>query len=473
MISAVEDVARACLFTSLTTIAAFLSFAASGIASFAQFGIAASWGVLSALFVTFSVVPVVLVQVSSSSLGSPQTQESWDALTDFILVAIRTQKKSILGISALLTILSAVGLASLRIDIRPEQLMGEENQVTRWSRWVRKNLREIESLEIGLLVPDGTSHRDSEVIEAVGNLCQWLNAGVAGVSNAKSINDLIDASSGGVRAMRRGALPQELGTHRLSERESPETVSGAALINNWVNRSDASRGERGAETLRVSAEARSMSTRDQERLIRAVKEYLNGALPAKWKYYLAGSIPIYLEMMKSLQRYQILCFVLASISSLVLMSILLQSVRVSILGLLPSFLPAIVALGMLGWWGWGLDPASTMVATIILGVAVDDTIHLLNGIQRELRKGASLVDAVCVSIRNLGRAVIVSSLVLAAAFWTLTTSPSSSVAIFGFLAGVSILIALVADLFILPCLILGIPGCSAPRTQSDAVRAMS
>jgi predicted RND superfamily exporter protein len=154
------------------------------------------------------------------------------------------------------------------------------------------------------------------------------------------------------------------------------------------------------------------------------------------------------------------------------MSILFRSLRLSTLGLIPSFLPGIVAFGLLGWWDWGLDPASTMVATIILGVAVDDSIHLLSMIQRGVHQGAPLADVVRGSIRHVGQPVIVSSLVLAAAFWTLTISPSSSVATFGFLAGISIMVALVADLFVLPSLILRL-GKISSSDHSSTVRELS
>jgi predicted RND superfamily exporter protein len=208
------------------------------------------------------------------------------------------------------------------------------------------------------------------------------------------------------------------------------------------------------ETLRISVEAETMPTGAQLTVLRQLREHLEGALPAEWGYELTGSIPMYYDMMVALQRYQILCFGIAAAAIFVLMAVFLGSPRVALLALLPSLLPIAVTLGLLGWWGYGLDPASTMVATIVLGVGVDDSIHMLSRYRRVRLGGDAAPEAVFAAMAHVGRPVIVSALVLAAAFWSLTVSPMSSVGWFGFLAGLAILVALAADLLVLPALLL-------------------
>jgi predicted RND superfamily exporter protein len=454
MVSAVEDVGRACLFTSLTTIAAFLSFAASGIASFAQFGTAASWGVLSALLITFGMLPIVLVRLPVRALGTPGTHGAWDALVGTVLEIVSQRRRLVIGLAGLLCLVSLVGLSMLRVEIRPELLMGEENRVTLWSKWLRRNLRETESLEISFTLPGGLSHNRPEVLHTLDNISDWLSSNVDGIGPATSVVDLIQYANKSIRS----------GDERFGVVESSEagnaqltlllSLSDAETLDRWVAREYGASATEITEKLRVFAEARSLTTREQERVINSVEHYLNVNIPGDWEYQLTGSIPVYLEMMNALQRYQLICFGLAGATSLVLMAVLLGSIRASLLGLIPSILPCVTTLGMLGWWGWGLDPASTMVATIIVGVAVDDSIHLLSSYLVYRRLGASPGEAIDSALRHVGRAVIISSIVLAAAFWSLTMSPSSSVAAFGFLSGVSIVSALFADLLILPSLIL-------------------
>jgi predicted RND superfamily exporter protein len=471
MVSAVEDVGRACLFTSLTTIAAFLSFAASGIASFAQFGTAASWGVLSALLITFSLLPIILVRLPVRTLGTPSTHGAWDALVGTVLEIVSTRRRLVIGLAGFFCLISLVGLSKLRVEIRPEQLMGEENRVTLWSKWLRRNLRETESLEISFTLPGGLSHNTPEVLHILESIGDWLSSKVDGVGPATSVVDLIQYVN---RSMRGGheqfgvVEPSEAGNAQLTLLLS---LSDAETLDRWVAREHGDSATEMTEKLRISAEARSLTTREQERVINSVEHHLKVNIPGDWEYQLTGSIPVYLEMMNALQRYQLVCFGLAAATSLVLMAILLKSIRASLLGLIPSVLPCVTTLGMLGWWGWGLDPASTMVATIVVGVAVDDSIHLLSSYLSCRRLGLSTRAAICSALRHVGRAVIISSIVLAAAFWSLTISPSSSVATFGFLSGVSIVSALFADLLILPSLILSLSReapLSGPQTRELA-----
>jgi len=469
MVSAVEDVGQACLFTSLTTIAAFLSFAASGIASFAQFGIAASWGVLSALFITFTLLPIVLVRLPLGALGSPGTHGAWDALIGTVLEIVSTRRRLVLGMAGIICLISLIGLSKLRVEIRPEQLMGEENQVTLWSKWLRRNLRETESLEISISLPRGLSYSQPQVLDTLGDIGGWLSSGVEGVGPSTSIVDFLRYLN---RAVHNGrdefdrTEPSQPGNAQLALFLS---LSDAETLDRWVSREELDIADGTMERLRVSAEASSLTTREQERVIERVKLHLDTNVPADWDYQITGSIPVYLEMMNALQRYQFVCFGFAAATSLALMAVLFRSIRLSLLGLIPSVLPCISTLGVLGWWGWGLDPASTMVATIIVGVAVDDSIHLLSSHLGFRRAGFSPRDAISKSLRRVGRAVITSSIVLAAAFWSLTMSPSSSVATFGFLSGVSIVVALLADLLVLPSLILSFPVNGSPTSPQALV----
>jgi len=168
---------------------------------------------------------------------------------------------------------------------------------------------------------------------------------------------------------------------------------------------------------------------------------------------LSGSVPVYLDMMSALQNNQILCFGLAAVTATLLMAWFFRSWRFSFIAMVPSLLPCATAIGTLGLWDYGLDPGSTMVATIIIGVAVDDSIHLLTRFIRLRRRGVDEERAISEALSHVGQAAIVSSLVLTMGFWSLTLSSFSTVASFGFLAGQAILTALLADLYLLPALL--------------------
>ncbi|HEX8671655.1 MAG TPA: MMPL family transporter, partial [Longimicrobium sp.] len=104
--------------------------------------------------------------------------------------------------------------------------------------------------------------------------------------------------------------------------------------------------------------------------------------------------------------------------------------------------------------GIPLDIATATIGAIVLGISVDDTIHFLFRYRETRAEGASREEAVGSTYRETGRAVVYASLVLALGFAVLATSASRSIASFGIVASVSIVGAALADLFLLPALLL-------------------
>ncbi len=445
------DIGSACLLTSLTTMAAFMAFLVSGIASFAEFALLAAWGILAAFVLSFTALPILVVHLPIRTGGTQRAQLAWDALLGAVIGTVHRSRGPILAISAVVFLVCLVGVFRVRVDIQPHRLIGETTRPITWSRWVAENLRETESLELALTLPSGSSYRDPDVLAEVARIGTWLDAEVDRVDHAQSIvtvlshtNQLLHAGDPAF------AKPAETraGNAQLALLLS---LQDGQLIDRWVGTSRAS--EDGRQVLRISSEAESMPTPIQAELVRQVESHLDATLPEGWEYALTGSIPMYLQMMTVLQRNQLICFGTAALLLLVLMAVFLRSLGLALVALIPSAAPCIATIGLLGLWDYGLDPASTMVATIILGVAVDDSIHLLIRYQRHRRAGLSSPAAVDRAISELGRAVITSSLVLAAAFWSLTFSPAAAIATFGFLAGLAVIAALAADLFILPTIL--------------------
>jgi predicted RND superfamily exporter protein len=456
MLETTREIGGACLLTSLTTMGAFLAFAASGIATFTAFGLVAAWGILAALLLTFSALPVVLCHLPDSALGRQRAESAWRQMLDSTVAAIRRRRRGILFTTSALTVICLIGVARIRVQIDPQQLAGETNRVTKWSRWVAKNLRETESLEIVLMLPQGQSFQAPSVLDALDRISRWLDEDVERIGHARSIlgplRRLNQALHGGRPQFARYE-PTPSGNAQLVALLS---MNDPGALERWVYTDLGSGNGSGAprrDMLRIAAEAESMPTPLQARLLAEVEAHLDETLPEGWGYSLTGSVPMYLEMMSALERNQLICFGIAGAVIFALMAAFMRSAALSLLALIPAIVPCVVTVGLLGLWGYGLDPASTMVATIILGVSVDDGIHMLARYRSTRLGGLGSQAAIEDAVRHVGKPVVVSSLVLAAAFWSLTLSRAASVATFGFLAGVAILAALLADLLLLPALL--------------------
>jgi uncharacterized protein len=111
-----------------------------------------------------------------------------------------------------------------------------------------------------------------------------------------------------------------------------------------------------------------------------------------------------------------------------------------------------VILGAMGLLGMSLDVGRSMIAAVILGIGVDDAVHLLVQHQRLRARGIARAQAVRGAVVTVGRPVVTTSVALALGFLALMISPWQTVASFGFFVALGILLALVADLLVLPAL---------------------
>ena len=104
--------------------------------------------------------------------------------------------------------------------------------------------------------------------------------------------------------------------------------------------------------------------------------------------------------------------------------------------------------------GLWLDTSTIMIASVTLGIAVDDTIHFLTWYRRGREAGYSPQKSVSLAFRDTGKPILVTTVVLSASYLVLVTGSVKPVALFGALAGLAMVLALVGDLFILPALLL-------------------
>ncbi len=138
---------------------------------------------------------------------------------------------------------------------------------------------------------------------------------------------------------------------------------------------------------------------------------------------------------------------------LVLFSFLYTSVLAGLLSLVPNIIPVLMNFGLMGFLGVPLNQGTAMVAAVAIGVAVDDTVHLMTRFGAESRNHLHEADAVRATIRGEAIPIVSTSVALALGFSVLSLSNFSIVAQFGLLAAATMLYALVSDLLLMPILL--------------------
>ncbi len=137
-----------------------------------------------------------------------------------------------------------------------------------------------------------------------------------------------------------------------------------------------------------------------------------------------------------------------------LMGLLFRSVKMVFLSLIPNVFPLFLILGLIGFLGISLNMATAIIFTIAFGIAVDDTIHFITRLKLELSKGKSMPLALKRTFISTGKAIIITSLIISAGFMILMLSDFTGTVLTGSLISLTLILAVVADLVLLPLLMM-------------------
>ena len=122
--------------------------------------------------------------------------------------------------------------------------------------------------------------------------------------------------------------------------------------------------------------------------------------------------------------------------------------------MVPNLSPVLMCLGAMGWFGIPLDYSKVLIAPVAIGIAVDDTIHLMMRFRHEFERCGSYADALRAALADVGRALFITSVALVLGFLVFTLSVMDSQATFGILLAGAIVTALLADFLLMPALVL-------------------
>ena len=190
---------------------------------------------------------------------------------------------------------------------------------------------------------------------------------------------------------------------------------------------------------------------EAERELKDVAEVAEKLFPDA-KITPVGSMPQFTAMMNYVVRGQITSFAVSLLIIGVLMMLVFGSIRLGLIGLIPNIMPAITVGGLMGWLGYPLDMMTATIMPMILGLAVDDTIHFINHGHLEFQRQRNYRKATLRTFRIVGTPILLTSLVISANFAMYMTSNGLTIIHMGILSVAGVLTALLADLCITPLL---------------------
>lgn len=169
--------------------------------------------------------------------------------------------------------------------------------------------------------------------------------------------------------------------------------------------------------------------------------------------HLSGMLILYNNMLQSLYRSQVLTLGAVFLAIFVMFILLFRSLRMAATAIIPNVVSAVLVLGLMGWLAIPLDLMTITIAAITVGIAVDDTIHYVHRFNHEFAVDGDRWAAIRRCHKSIGRAMYYTSITIMLGFSILALSQFNPTIYFGLLTGTAMIIALLADLTLLPVLI--------------------
>lgn len=174
------------------------------------------------------------------------------------------------------------------------------------------------------------------------------------------------------------------------------------------------------------------------------------ALPPGLTISLNGPALELTQTIESLTKGQLQSVALASLAILLVLCLMFASIKVGLLAMLPNILPVAIYFGLLGVTGTALGPTTALVACIVLGIAVDDTLHMLVRFNRLAREFADEQRAARLAAAQIIRPITLTTVAVCCGFLSLLFSPFHSQVVFGAMAAATLVVAWASDLLLVP-----------------------
>jgi hypothetical protein len=168
---------------------------------------------------------------------------------------------------------------------------------------------------------------------------------------------------------------------------------------------------------------------------------------------LTGSMALLAIMLDYIAWAQIKSFGLALVVISLILLVVLGSWKAGLAALAPNLFPILTTFGLMGYFKIALDADTLLIAPIIIGLAVDDTIHFMTHFRIEMERTQNIAAAAITSIREAGQAIAFTSIILSSGFLVFILSFHNGLSNFGVFAAIAVLTALVSDIILLPALI--------------------
>jgi len=417
------DIIGPCFLTTVTTAAGFLGLTVSGLPAVQQLGWFGATGMVAAFICSMTLMTAAL----SWRAAEPARRRSCADTAAVSLFEFGWRRPGlIIAVFSVLAVISGYGISQLSVDTGSIGYLKKSHPVRQDSDFIER--------EFGAYVPiEFLVSTDGNILTAenLDAILAWQKE-VLRLENVSWDWSLVSAFD-----FEDDETPTSVGIDKIlrdfdrMQQFSPTTVR--SMIS-------------GEQELRISFGAPIMSSAQVQTLIEEIESRAN--FPPGLTVKPAGYAPLYTRIIDEIVNSQIRGFSAAIVMIVILLGIGMRSWRRVLLALPANAIPVGLTMGLMGLTGIPLDVASATIASVILGLVVDDTVHMLRPTD-----GADFGESLKLAAGSAGGTLLMTTIILACGFLVLGLAEIRSIAWFGVLTSFAVVVAILTDLLLLPALV--------------------
>ena len=456
-----------CLYAALTTIAGFVSLLLCNIKPVINFGWMMAFGIIVSLLMTFVLFPAFLMLLKKEP--APENNKRIKInLPPFLAHFTEHHGTSILIATIVLIILTATGLYQLRVENSFIDYFKKSTEIYRGMALIDRKLGGTTPLDVvvGFKPVDLSTFADMDDEED-----DLLNPYAAETQESydqywffedrmhtiEQVHDYLEALPETGKVLSMGTLLKIART--LNDGQALDSIEMAVLYTKLPDEYKdlilkpylSIKNDETRFSVRVID---SMESLQRDGLLKKIKADLTEQLgiPAE-KIHLTGTMVLYNNMLQSLFSSQIKTIGVVVGALLIMFLILFRSIKMALIALFPNLFSVGVVLSAMGWLGIPLDMMTITIASISMGIAVDDTIHYIYRFREEIKKDGDYINTMHRCHRSIGYAMFYTSITIVIGFSIMAFSNFWPTIYFGLFTGLAMVIALLTAMTLLPWMI--------------------
>ncbi len=431
--------------SALTTMAGFGSLALNRIPAIRDLGIFAILGIFLSSVFCLTITPSILALLPEPRDSKPQPDRgrALDAFLARVAAFVSLRRRWIFGASILAAACAVAGAS--RLEVRTDYLgyFGKNAPVVRAAEEFHERLAGIAPVSVILEAGGTRPITDPRILQAAESFQQSLRA-ISGIDSTFSLVDTLKLLNRAFHSEdpRFFSLPEEAEAVRQLIELAESDPRG--LVPDLLAEDE--------KSLRILVRTHLFDSSSLQQLLSSVEREGTRLLPPEVRARVTGTLvlmnrtsdQVAVEQVKSL---------LVSVALIALIVLLVfRSWRIGLQALGPAALPILLFFGLMGWAGIPLNANTSVIASIAIGIAIDNCIHYIVHFQRSTRSGLSIRDSTRQSLERVGGPMISAAGALTLGFIVFGFSNFAPVSHFGFLSAFIMVVNLMADLFLLPAL---------------------